>query len=247
MSAGRNKGSGLTWFIRRGSTVRGPFSSTRVRHFVLEGKLDLDDEVSRDRNAWQRLGSVDEVVPLQLRDQGHDLVVGTADGASGGRGAVRAIIVVSVIIIVLTLAVYFAGRPVPEAARDCAADPAPGGFLEGCRLSGKDISGANLGGARLANADLGMARLSGADLSQADARYADLGGADLSYARLQAAVLKGANLRLADLTNADLRGADLSFADLGGARVGGAQFGDANLQGAIWVDGRPCGVDDCPR
>ena len=45
----------------------------QVRHFVLEGKLTLEDEVSADRAIWQSIGSVDEVVPLQMRDDAQTL------------------------------------------------------------------------------------------------------------------------------------------------------------------------------
>ena len=70
MTQQQPKGSGLDWFVRRGSTTRGPYSSARIRHFVLEGRLELEDEVSADGETWRRLGDVHEVVPLQLRDDG---------------------------------------------------------------------------------------------------------------------------------------------------------------------------------
>lgn len=247
MAAVKKKGSGLEWFVRRGQSVRGPFSSTRVRHFVLEGKLELDDEVSADRQNWQRLGAVDEVVPLQMRSEAGGLENQNAVEKTGNGGAVRGILVASLVIVALTLGVYFAGSPQTDVERDCATPPGPGVHLEGCRLSGIDMAQANLQGARLANAVLSGARLSGADLSESDARYVDFTGADLSYARFHHASLKGANLRLVDATNADFRGADMSFADLGGAQLGGAEFEGANLEGAIWVDGRTCDASNCPR
>jgi len=247
MAAVRNKGSGLEWFVRRGSAVRGPFSSARVRHFVLEGKLELDDEVSPDKAAWQRLGSVAEVVPLQMRTGEPPLSGGDAGHEEAKSGAGRPIAIALAVIVILTLAVYFAGQPEPGDVRDCAAPPAPGLFLEACHLSGVDLRGADLKGARLANTVLSGSILAEADLSDADARYADLSGADLSYARLNGVVFKGANLRSTDLTNADLRGADLSFADLGGAQVGGARFDGATLNGTIWTDGRACDQASCPR
>ena len=247
MSAHKNKGSGLEWFIRRGAAVRGPFTSMRVRHFVLEGKLGLDDEVSPDRQEWQRLGDVPEVTPLQMRDGD-----GQTGLASDSRGrdrvrTLRAIIVASIVVGGLTLAVYYAGSGDDHKERDCAAAPAPGVFLEGCGLAGAELIEAPLANARMANVILTGAKLSQADLNGADMRYAELTGADLSYARLGGASLLGATLRLADLTNADLSGADLSFADLSNARLGGAQFDGTRLDGAIWVDGRPCEAGNCPR
>jgi len=248
MSETRTKGSGLEWFVRRGAAVRGPVSSTKVRHFVLEEKLGLDDEVSADRKEWQRLGSVPEVVPLQMRADDSELAAEQEAERKGDRTrATRAMIVTLLVIVGLTAVVSLVGQPPVESERDCAADPVPGVFLEGCRLAGAQMTGASLIGAHLANASLRGAKLSESDLTDADLRYADLGGADMSYAKLSAADLKGANLRLADLTNAVLDGADLSYADLGGARLGGASLRRVELEGAIWTDGRRCGASDCPR
>ena len=249
MSSDRKKGSGLEWFIRRGTVVRGPFSSTRVRHFVLEEKLALDDEVSADRHEWHALGSVPEVIPLQMRSSNADYVAErAAERKDEHARSIRAIFVTVLVIVGLTVSVSLLGPQKIELQRDCTAAPAPGVYLEGCRLERARMSGADLSGAHLANSLLSEGGFSGADLSDADLRYADLSGADLSYARLAGANLKGADLRRADLTNAVLDGADLSYADLGGARLGGSSFSAAVLEDTIWVDGRPCVTPtDCPR
>lgn len=248
MSETRTKGSGLQWFVRRGSAVRGPYNSSKVRHFVLEEKLALDDEVSADRQGWQPLGSVPEVVPLQMRTDGKGFAAEHNAVREGDRArAIRTIMVTLLVVVGLIAGVSFIGRQPAETVRDCAAAPAPGVFLEGCRLNGVQMTGASLSGARLASTSLSGARLSESDLSQADLRYADLSGADLSYVILRAADLKGANLRRADLTNADLEGADLTYADLAGARLGGATLHRVKLEGAIWTDGGNCGKSDCPR
>ena len=245
MSATESKSGGPEWFVRRGHAVRGPFSSLRVRQFVLEGKLELEDEVSADRRAWQRIGSVAEVVPLQMREHAEPL--DTPGRPAGGAGAWRAIVIAVLVITVFVGVIYLAGGSDTDGTIDCAAPPAPGIVLEGCGLTAIDLRSASLRGARMANTVLADGLLSEADLAESDLRYADLTAADLSYARLDHAVLKGANLRLADLTNADLRGADLSFADLSRARIGGARFDGARLEGTIWVDGRRCQANDCPR
>jgi hypothetical protein len=246
MADHKTKGSGLNWFIRRGSAVRGPVSSTRVRHFVIEGKLGLDDEVSLDRKEWRRIGTVPEVVPLQMRAHDPALDAVDVDDGAGGKAWIT-MLVAGLVIGAFTAAVYFAGSGDDAAAVDCGAPPEPAAVFDGCRLTAVDWRSASLRGARLANASLADALLTEADLSEADLRYVDLSGADLSYAVLAKAVLKGANLRLADLTNADLRGADLSFADLSRARIGGARFEGALLEGAVWVDGRRCDPGGCPR
>ena len=242
------KGSGLAWFVRRGSAVLGPYSSARVRHFVLDGRVAFDDEVSPDRVHWSRLGAVPEVVPLQMRVEDDDWAAQEALQRKGERrGALRAIVMVSVLVSALIAAVSLIGSKETVADRNCSAAPVPGIFLEGCQLSGAKMTGAELVNARMANTVLNGAELGEAQLSHADLRYADLSATDLSYARLDGADLKGANLRFADLTNADLSVADLSFADLTGARLGGARLDKAILDGTIWSDGRRCSASDCPR
>jgi len=248
MSAGKTKGSGLEWFVRRGKVVRGPFSSAKVRHYVIEDRLKLDDEVSPDRESWRPLGSTPEVVPLQMRIDDVGLSPDSAAEQKVDRTrAARAIAIASVLVVGLVFAVTFIGSQDELVERDCAAPPGPGIKLENCSLYGAQMAAAQLQGARLANAVLAAASLSEADLSSADLRYADLTGADLSYANLSQSALLGANLRLADLTNADLSGADLSFADLSGARIGGAQLTGAKFDGTIWVDGQTCTAGVCPR
>lgn len=241
-------GSGLTWFVRRGSTVRGPYSSTRVRHYVLEGRLQLDDEVSVDRKAWRRIGAVDEVVPLQMRD-GEDAVNARNVVLRSGekRRALRSMLISGAVVSAVIALVLLSGGPETEAPRDCSSGLRPGVLLEGCDLSGRDLRAALLADAGLANARLGGAVLAEADLRRADLRYVDLSSSDLSYAQLDRAVLKGASLRGADLTNANLGDADLTFVDLTGARVGGAVWHGADLNGAVWVDGGRCGERPCPR
>lgn len=248
MTEAAGKGTGLTWFVRRAGSVRGPFSSAKVRHFVLEGRLQLDDEVSPDRRDWQRLGAVAEVVPLELRDGGAGLAGREEELRRGDRWRVlRAGLVVCALIGGMIWLVLQVGGTETASERDCAAAPRAGIDLEGCRLSGRDFSAADLAGARLLNAVLDGSRLVGANLEGAVLRYANLAATDLSYARLGGADLTGADLRRADLTNADLSGADLRHADLGGARLGGARFERARLEGTLWTDGRPCTSTDCPR
>ncbi|MCB1801748.1 MAG: pentapeptide repeat-containing protein [Gammaproteobacteria bacterium] len=241
---------GLEWFVRRGSVVRGPFSSAKIRHFLLEGKLSLEDQVSGDRKQWQPIGRVPEVVPLQMRPAGDGPVL-EPDRKVVRRleraRALRSIVVAASVVIGLIVLVTLVSKTDSLPERDCDEAPAAGNVYEGCVLSGVDWEGVDLRDLHATNINLSGARLGTADLRAADLRYADLSGADLAYARLQRANLLGATLRNADLTNSDLSGADLSYVDLRGARIGGARFGDARLQGAIWIDGSRCDQGNCPR
>lgn len=245
--AGVARKGGLAWFVRSGAGVRGPFTSAKIRHSLLDGVIAVDDEISLDREAWQPIAKVPEVLPTQLRH---------AEGFADDRAArqsnelwhsIRSTVLASVIIGIFIAAVVEVGHDSTAVESDCLAPPTAGVVLEGCILSDADLAGAELAAAQLANINLRGARLAGAKMHKADLRYAHLSNADLSYANLGASVLLGASLRYADLTNADLSEANLEFADLTGARIGGARFGGARFDGAIWVDGVKCTSGSCPR
>ena len=238
-----NEDPAPTWFVRRGGQVRGPLSSGRVRHFVLEGRLQLTDEVSRDRVDWRSLGQVTEVIPLQFRRG--DSVDSEAIAAQHRRergGAMRGIAAAVVVVALGVAAVLWYGERRAEPVVDCAAAARPGVDWRNCHLQGLRAPSVDLARANLANVTLSMAVLNDARLSGADLSYADLSSAGLSYAALDKARLLGADLRGVDLTHADLRHADLGYADLTGALLGGADFTGARLDGAIWTDGRKCAV-----
>jgi hypothetical protein len=241
--SGGADGGDRHWFVRRGTQVRGPHSSARVRHLVLQGRLQLDDEVSPDRAVWRPLGAVAEVVPLQLRRDGQaDATALAAHERGERRRAMRGTFAAAALLLLAVGTVlWFGGAPAPPLAL-CSAPPAPGVNWRSCRLDGLRAPSSDLAGADLSNASLINAVLDDARLSAADLGYVNLAGAALAYANLQGARLVGANLRGADLTHADLSGADLAYADLGAARLGGAVLSGTRLDGAIWIDGRQCGT-----
>ena len=107
-----------------------------------------------------------------------------------------------------------------------------GANLSGAILSWADLNGANLFYANLSGADFNGANLSGANLYWADLNGANLSGANLSGAYLNVTNLSGANLSWADLSEANLPWADLSGANLSGANLYWADLGSTNLEGA---------------
>ena len=231
------------WFIRRGAQVRGPFASGRIRRFLLEGQLNLEDEVSRDKVTWSRITQVPEVVPRQFRYDDDEAENEAAFAAQEKQDRLKAIItmVLAVAFFALALALtLLLGDGERDGLADCEAVPAPGVSWQNCRKEGLVAPSAEMPGAHLSNARLVQARLAGVNLGNADMRFIDLTQADLAFAKLQQVDLTGANLRGTDLSNADLNGADLSFADLSDARLEGAVLTGARLRGAIWVDGRRC-------
>ncbi len=55
------------WYIRRSETVQGPFPSGTLRRFVLLGRVKLSDQVSLDKQQWESVSRVPEVVPPEVR------------------------------------------------------------------------------------------------------------------------------------------------------------------------------------
>jgi hypothetical protein len=246
-----------TWFVRHEGVPMGSLTGAKIRHLMLDGELALNDDISLDGKHWQKIDSVPEVVPLQLR---------AATGDSGAQAMLNArrqsdalevadekrfpwlamTLVVLVIGAVLGVAVWV-GMPDAVDTPQCEAAPAPGVDWRNCILPGLDAGSASLAGANLNSAILRDAKFSATDLTGADLRYTDLSGADLRYARFTTAVLMGANLSGADLRGTDFTRVDLRFADLSRSLVDSAVFTDANLEGAIWIDGTTCGAGSVGR
>ena len=234
-------GGSTDWFVRREGQVRGPFTSARVRHYVLEGRLQMGDEVSNDQVTWQILSQVPEVVPMQFRRDGD--VDAESLARYERRERLRAwtgiLVAVTLIFVAVGLSLWL-GDGRMAAAVNCASPAAPGVKWQGCRLDGVQLASADLQGADLSNASLMNANLADATLSGSDLSYGNFTGTDLSFALLDGARLLGANLRHANLANADLSEANLAYADLTGALLGSAKISNARLDGAIWTDGRHC-------
>jgi hypothetical protein len=204
---------------------------------MLEGQVQLNDEVSHDRHTWQPVHAVPEVVPPELRGGEGALAAGSKTKAPVPVTAISVFFVL--VAAVIGFAVWWGGNT-QDVGPNCAALPSPGVDWRNCKLPGLQARGARMPGARLQSGDLSAAQLGGADLSGAQLDFTDLRKADLGYALLRSASLRGANLRGADLTNAELSQADLSYADLTQAVVGGTVLSGARLDGTLWLDGKPC-------
>lgn len=230
------------WFVKKGEKTFGPFASAKVRHFLMEGKIDLRDEVSRDKKNWSFLLSQPEVVPLQMRDpEAFANAEITDDLDPGKKGSLwLPIILVSL----LAAGGIIASMSVQESdsanAPDCTAEPAPGINWNSCNKRNLQAENSNLDNLEATNVIMNKIKLTGSSLKKANLRYAQFENADLAYVDFSAASLKGANLHGADLSNAILNGADLRYADLTEARLGGVQLKNAQFDGAIWNNGQPC-------
>ncbi|MCU7931189.1 MAG: pentapeptide repeat-containing protein [Candidatus Thiodiazotropha sp. (ex Codakia rugifera)] len=241
----------LRWFIRQDGLITGPLSGARIRHLLLDGELALGDEISFDKQQWQRIRENPSVVPLQLRAESGDSEA-LAQVAAREKAHIRDSeqesrfpmipLVTSVLIIsaVLFYSLWF-GMPDGKEEPQCDASPAAGVNWRNCLILNLDVGAASLAGADLNSAVLRNAKLSATDLSNADLRYANLSLSDLRYARLSGALMVGVNLQMADLRDADMSQTDLRFADLSNSRLDGVILHGAHLDNAIWMDGRICG------
>jgi uncharacterized protein YjbI with pentapeptide repeats len=55
------------WYTRQAGKVSGPFPIGLVRRFVLLDRLSLNDEVSPDKEFWQAIRNVPEVIPEEMQ------------------------------------------------------------------------------------------------------------------------------------------------------------------------------------
>jgi 5-methylcytosine-specific restriction endonuclease McrA len=57
------------WYTRRGGVMRGPFTAENISRYILLGRIDLDDELSQDRETWIVAGHLDSLLPAELKSQ----------------------------------------------------------------------------------------------------------------------------------------------------------------------------------
>ncbi|RRQ20882.1 hypothetical protein [Thiohalobacter thiocyanaticus] len=56
------------WFTRRAGQVRGPYPGAEITRYILLGRLQEADEISRDRHDWRRLADHPELIPEGMRE-----------------------------------------------------------------------------------------------------------------------------------------------------------------------------------
>jgi uncharacterized protein YjbI with pentapeptide repeats len=256
------------WYVRRSTTVQGPYSASVIRRYLLLGRLRLSDRVSADGRCWEPLTERAELIPDEMRDLGthegrrrFEAARQAADERSADRealmprepsarrarrhGSMLAIAGLAVVVLLLVGIGWYRDfdHGLMQQA-DCSAAAGKGVVWSGCVKDGVRIAdGSVLVGLRGLNASLRDARLSGVDLSGARLDYADLTRASLIDADLTGVVFRGATLNRADLRGADLTDADLRNADLRDARIDGAELDGALLGNALWIDGQACAPD----
>ncbi|MET0042987.1 MAG: pentapeptide repeat-containing protein [Candidatus Thiodiazotropha sp. 6PLUC3] len=247
----QSKDSPQVWFVKHEGQVSGPVTASRVRQLLLDGALDLTDQISSDQQVWQQVLQVPSVVPLQLRAASGDKdempkVEARAQTREKDRARIGRIPILPLTISILVMGVVLVvslliGMPEHIDTPQCDQPPAPGVNWRNCLLLGIDVGSASLAGANMNSAVLRQGKFSATNLNGVDLSYADIRQADLRYAQMQNSLLVGANLQGADLRDADLTNSNLQFADLSGSRIDGVLWSGTRLDSAIWFDGRTCG------
>ena len=56
------------WYVRRGSTIQGPFPAHQIGRYLLLGRVRLSDWISVEGDHWISLSEVSELVPEEMHD-----------------------------------------------------------------------------------------------------------------------------------------------------------------------------------
>lgn len=237
------------WYVRRGSSIQGPYDADRIRRYLLLGRVRLTDRISLDGENWLALTQRGELIPEEMRD------LESEEGRARFEAARRAVderaheeappgllaegrraedpparvhalrwpraglVALVALAVVLALGGYYLELPGGPSI-DPDCDAAPAPAVDWSYCV-KD----------------GLEVQPGTDLSGLRALNASLRGARIAEGNLRAAELAyadlaGVDLHGSDLGEADLRGANLRDADLRDARLGGADLAYADLRGA---------------
>ncbi len=244
------------WFVRRNGDVRGPFPTTTISQFLLVGRLHKFDEVSEDKQVWQAIDDVEELVPDLVKADMADPVKQSnldasrygADERSGEerrhddesehqeqREAERR---------VAETMDEHAHRQAKMAERLAAAEQKAKRQNAVLVVILVLLSVAMLGfmfvydpGKEVVDIDCTAVPASGINWSNCDLQGADLDAVDLSKsyirnANLSSASLFRANLQGVDLAYSNLGLANLRLADMRGASLVGSNFRNSDLRGA---------------
>ncbi|MDZ7754157.1 MAG: pentapeptide repeat-containing protein [Gammaproteobacteria bacterium] len=254
-----NSNPATLWYVRRGTTVKGPFPASQIAKYVVLGRVHPSDEVSQDQQKWHKVAEFPSLVPPAVKESatsteqrmlrqredersGHDrrhIEESLAEGVEQrrpGRPERRGEEPETVIrhrrqkaALLDTL------RSGSEMERRSWRWIAPAAVI---LVAGLVALGFLLGPATVKDTpDCGAPPAPGVNWNNCtmdglEARDAELEGARIRNARLRDADLLNANLRAADLAYTDFAKANLSYADLSHADLKGATVTAADLTNA---------------
>ncbi len=237
------------WYVRRGKEVKGPFPAGLISRYILLDRISERDEVSHDRQEWQRINQVPELVPEVIRiaranpgdedaqqhlaaarrwaDERHDAKGEPPQGSERRSGGTA--------VFVHATRDGDAGAHSLISRRDymvvalilVALVAIPFLVPSGSKPSDPQCEAPPAPGINWSNC-----RLEGRQYPNADLAGATLRNANLTGTVLRAANLAAADLSYANLTLANLRGANLRQANLKGATLRNTDLSNANLENA---------------
>lgn len=254
----RDNTANNAWYVRRGTTILGPYDVENLRRYLLLGRVRLTDRVSPDGHCWVPLTQRGELIPEEMQDLGSAAgrarfeaarqAVDERRGGDDGEGAKRRPlrrrqtdapsripgVRVFWIGLVVTAVIVLAAIGYQDV---WVHGPAGAPDCEAPAEPGANWSYCTKDGLELPTGhDLASLRAVNASLRNARVAGADLRNATLAYADLAGADLSGAVLDGADLEGAVLRGADLRDASFAGARLTHADLRNAHIEGVDFTD-----------
>lgn len=250
------------WYIRKqsGGEIKGPFPAGQISQEMLLGRHKLDDEVSHDKEEWQKIRDVKELVPdIFYEDRedpafkqklaaarrwaderrGVDDIDEKDDRRSSGSSYESKEI-----------------KRLHRLATEAKKENKTSAFVQlglvfltvivlitlafqyapvnedaiDCNAPAKQAI--NWSGCNLSGAQMLREKLVAANLMNANLQTANLYASDLSHANLKFTQLHLSNLKYVNLSKANLTGASLMGADLTGANLSQADLSYANFRDA---------------
>lgn len=58
----------VTWYVRRGSAVQGPYAPHQISRYLLLGRIRQTDRVSMDGELWQGIAEIPDLIPEEMKD-----------------------------------------------------------------------------------------------------------------------------------------------------------------------------------
>jgi hypothetical protein len=239
---------GRLWYVRRGTTVRGPFQAALIKRYMFLGRVKQTDELSLDQKSWLPVTAYPGFAEDEGTAGGMAAVAASVKAAEDERrsgagnqgydGPERRAVEPAETVerrqrrerVLASLRRPRGGERVPVLiAVLVTVVVVVAGFLF---APDRSQSVPQCDARPAAKVNWSNCRKEGADLQGATLANGVLTNARLTGARLTRANLSGANLAYADFVGADLSYAQLKKARMTGTNLRNADLGYANLDGA---------------
>ncbi len=247
------------WYIKRQGKIKGPFPAGQISQSLLLGRLVLQDEVSHDKQTWQTIAEVPELVPEVLkveqldptqqerlraarrwaderredrRGESRSEVKDRRESASPLRDTSPSTHEMDSPWRVGNLIIPGLASLLLVGLIYAVWIYSPKPVTSGSHCDERPTKGVNWSHCRLAGLQAIRSELQGAVLDSAQMNGANLLGSNLANASMAYVDLSMSYLSYANLSDANLKGANLQGADLTHAKINNADLSYADLQNA---------------